>query len=215
LILIRNRQRGIAGSRLHLRMTSIFALLAIVPTVLVAIYATLLFEFGFAFWFSDNVRSILANANSVANAYVIENRERIRGDVLALRNYLVPNITQAGNINFQVGFEREVTRRNLDEAVIFRRSNDGSYLEFVAEVRFGTGILQERLQQDDVRRAEAGNLVVRSGEANEKDNIIQALVRFDGKSRYFLYVNRRASPEVLRQVASTRDALAQYKLLTD
>lgn len=215
LILIRNRQRGIAGSRLHLRMTSIFALLAIVPTVLVAIYATLLFEFGFAFWFSDNVRSILANANSVANAYVVENRERIRGDILALRNDLVPNIAQAGNINFQVGFEREVTRRNLDEAVIFRRSNDGSYLEFVAEVRFNSGILQERLKQNDVRQAEAGNLVVRSGEANEKDNIIQALVRFDGKSRYFLYVNRRASPEVLRQVASTRDALAQYKLLND
>jgi two-component system, NtrC family, nitrogen regulation sensor histidine kinase NtrY len=215
LILVRNRQRGIAGSRLHLRMTSIFALLAIVPTVLVAIYATLLFEFGFAFWFSDNVKSIITNADSVAKAYVVENRERIRGDILALRNDLVPNITQAGDIDFQVQFEREVTRRNLDEAVIFRRSKDGSYLEFVAEVRFDKGILQERLQQDDVRLAEAGNLVVRSGEANEKDNIIQALVRFDGKSRYFLYVNRRAAPEVLRQVASTRDALAQYKLLND
>jgi two-component system, NtrC family, nitrogen regulation sensor histidine kinase NtrY len=215
LILVRNRQRGMAGSRLHLRMTSIFALLAIVPTVLVAIYATLLFEFGFAFWFSDNVKSIITNADSVAKAYVVENRERIRGDILALRNDLAPNITQAGNINFQVPFEREVTRRNLDEAVIFRRSNDDSYLEFVAEVRFGKGILQERLQQDDVRLAEAGNLVVRSGEANEKDNIIQALVRFDDKSHYFLYVNRRASPEVLRQVASTRDALAQYKLLND
>jgi two-component system, NtrC family, nitrogen regulation sensor histidine kinase NtrY len=215
LILVRNRQRGIAGSRLHLRMTSIFALLAIVPTVLVAIYATLLFEFGFAFWFSDNVKSIITNADSVAKAYVIENRERIRGDILALRNDLAPSVTQSGNIDFQVQFEREVTRRNLDEAVIFRRSKDGSYLEFVAEVRFGKGILQERLQQDDVRRAEAGNLVVRSGEANEKDNIIQALVRFEGKSRYFLYVNRRAAPEVLRQVASTRDALAQYKLLND
>jgi two-component system, NtrC family, nitrogen regulation sensor histidine kinase NtrY len=215
LVLFRNRQRGIAGSRLHLRMTSIFALLAIVPTILVAIYATLLFEFGFAFWFSDNVRSILVNANSVANAYVIENRERIRGDILALRNDLIPVIAEAGNIGFQVQFEREVTRRNLDEAVIFQRSKDGSYLEFVAEVRFGKGILQEKLQQDDVRRAESGNLVVRSGEANEKDNIIQALVRFDGKSRYFLYVNRRASPEVLRQVASTRDALAQYSLLNE
>jgi two-component system, NtrC family, nitrogen regulation sensor histidine kinase NtrY len=215
LILFRNRRSGIAGSRLHLRMTSIFALLAIVPTVLVAIYATLLFEFGFAFWFSDNVRSILVNANSVANAYVIENRERIRGDILALRNDLVPTITEVGNINFQEKFQREVTQRNLDEAVIFQRSKDGRYLEFVAEVRFGKGVLQERLQQDDVQRAESGNLVVRSGEANEKDNIIQALLRFDSQSRYFLYVNRRASPEVLRQVASTRDALAQYKLLND
>ncbi len=215
LILVRNRQRGIAGSRLHLRMTSIFALLAIVPTVLVAIYATLLFEFGFAFWFSDNVRSIITNADSVARAYVVENRERIRGDVLALRNDLMPSLEAAGKINFQVQLEREVTRRNLDQAVIFRRSNDGSYLEFVAEVRLGSDLLQNRLQPDDVRKAERGDLVVRSGEENEKDNIIQALVRFDGQSRYFLYVNRRASQEVLRQVASTRDALAQYKELND
>jgi two-component system, NtrC family, nitrogen regulation sensor histidine kinase NtrY len=215
LILIRNRQRGIAGSRLHLRMTSIFALLAIVPTVLVAIYATLLFQFGFSFWFSDNVRSILSNAETVAKAYVFENRERIRGDILALRTDLAPRIANTGSINFQVDLQREVTRRNLDEAVIFRRSRDGSYLEFIAEVRFGNGILQDRLQPEDVQLAESGKLVVRSGEANEKDNIIQALVRFDGKSSYFLYVNRRASQEVLRQVASTRDALAQYKLLND
>jgi two-component system, NtrC family, nitrogen regulation sensor histidine kinase NtrY len=215
IILLRNRQQGIAGSRLHLRMTSIFALLAIVPTVLVAIYATLLFEFGFAFWFSDNVKSIITNADSVARAYVVENRERIRGDILALRNDLMPTITDAGKINFQVQLEREVTRRNLDQAVVFRRSSDGSYLEFVAEVRLGTDILQNRLQPEDVRRAEGGDLVVRSGEANEKDNIIQALVRFDDQSRYFIYVNRRASQEVLRQVASTRDALAQYKELND
>jgi two-component system, NtrC family, nitrogen regulation sensor histidine kinase NtrY len=215
LILLRNRQQGMAGSRLHLRMTSIFALLAIVPTVLVAIYATLLFEFGFAFWFSDNVRSIITNADNVARAYVVENRERIRGDILALRSDIAPAIGEIGNINFQVRLEREVTRRNLDQAVIFRRSRDGSYLEFVAEVRLGADILQNRLQPDDVRVAERGDLVVRSGEENEKDNIIQALVRFDGQSRYFLYVNRRASPEVLRQVASTRDALAQYKELND
>jgi two-component system, NtrC family, nitrogen regulation sensor histidine kinase NtrY len=215
LILLRNRQQGIAGSRLHLRMTSIFALLAIVPTILVAIYATLLFQFGFAFWFSDNVRSIITNADNVARAYVVENRERIRGDILALRSDLAPAMADVGNINFQVRLEREVTRRNLDQAVIFRRSRDGSYLEFVAEVRLGTDILQNRLQPDDVRVAERGDLVVRSGEGNEKDNIIQALVRFDGQSRYFLYVNRRASQEVLRQVASTRDALAQYKQLND
>ena len=213
LELIRNQRRGIAGSRLHLRMMSIFAVLAIVPTLLVAFFALVLFEFGFAFWFSDNVRSILGNADRVARAYVMENRERIRGDVLALRSDLKPSLARAGSIDFQIELEREVNRRNLDEAVIFRWSKDRSYLEFVAEVRFKEGILQERLRPSDVAEAGNGALVVLSGEADEKDNIIQALVRFDGSSGYFLYVNRRASAEVLRQVASTRDALAQYKLL--
>ncbi len=215
LQMVANRKRGIAGSRLHVRMMQIFSLLAIVPTVLVAIYASLLFQFGFSFWFSDNIRNILSHADEVARAYVDENRQRISGDILGMRQELSNSLFFAGTPVFQQRLEQEVRRRNLDEAVIFKRNANGPFLDIVATVSGRYGMLQPRLQADDVDNAARGDIIVRSGEHDEKDNLIQALTRFDKDQPYFLYVNRQASAEVVRQVVQAKNALAEYQQINE
>ena len=53
------RRAQIAGSRLHLRLTGVFALLALIPTVLVAVFAGLTINVGLEGWFSDRVRNVV------------------------------------------------------------------------------------------------------------------------------------------------------------
>ncbi len=52
----RAEERGRAGGRLHTRLVALFSIVAAVPTVLVAIFASLMFQSGLEFWFSERPR---------------------------------------------------------------------------------------------------------------------------------------------------------------
>ena len=79
----RAARSGVGGSaRLHVRLVALFSVIASVPTLLVVIFASLLFQYGVEFWFSDRARTVLENADSVAQAYVEENKQRIVADVV-------------------------------------------------------------------------------------------------------------------------------------
>ncbi|MCX7900361.1 MAG: 16S rRNA (uracil(1498)-N(3))-methyltransferase, partial [Methylocystis sp.] len=58
------------GPRILRADTAAVAALAAIPTILVVVFASLLFQFGVQFWFSDKARTVLDNADQVAQAYV-------------------------------------------------------------------------------------------------------------------------------------------------
>ena len=63
--LIAARRAKSAGSRLHLRLTGVFALMALIPTVTVAVFAGLTVNIGIEGWFSDRVSQVVtASANT-------------------------------------------------------------------------------------------------------------------------------------------------------
>ena len=57
----RAEQGGLGSGRLHVRLVALFTAIAAVPTVLVAIFASLLFQSGLEFWFSNRARGMLEN----------------------------------------------------------------------------------------------------------------------------------------------------------
>ncbi|MEM9277440.1 MAG: hypothetical protein AAGA76_02575 [Pseudomonadota bacterium] len=83
------RRAGSAGSQLHLRLTSVFTLLALVPTVLVAVFAVITLNFGLEGWFSDRVRNVVGSSLAAAEAYKDKQREDLITDTQSLAEYLV------------------------------------------------------------------------------------------------------------------------------
>ncbi len=67
--MIADRRSKSAGSRLHLRLTVVFAVVALIPTILVAVFAVITVNFGLEGWFSDRVRSVVGSSLSAAEAY--------------------------------------------------------------------------------------------------------------------------------------------------
>ena len=57
--MIAARRARSAGSRLHLRLTGVFALIALIPTVLVAVFAGMTINVGLEGWFSDRVSGVV------------------------------------------------------------------------------------------------------------------------------------------------------------
>jgi two-component system, NtrC family, nitrogen regulation sensor histidine kinase NtrY len=86
--LIAARRARSAGSKLHLRLTGVFAAIALVPTVSVAIFAGLTINVGLEGWFSDRVRQVVGSSLAAAEAYEEEHRRDLTEDALALAAYL-------------------------------------------------------------------------------------------------------------------------------
>ena len=66
------RRRGAAGARLHIRMATLFSLVALTPTIVVAVFSALFLHFGMQSWFSEKVSSAIDGSQVVAHTYVEE-----------------------------------------------------------------------------------------------------------------------------------------------
>ena len=86
--LVAARRAKSAGSRLHLRLTGAFALLALIPTVTVAVFAGLTVNIGLEGWFSERVSSVVGASLAAAEAYEAEQRSDLSTDAQALALYI-------------------------------------------------------------------------------------------------------------------------------
>jgi two-component system, NtrC family, nitrogen regulation sensor histidine kinase NtrY len=82
------RRRNSAGSKLHLRLTGVFGLVALVPTVLVAVFAVLTLNIGLEGWFSQRVRDVVGTSLAAATAYDADQSKALRQDATAFANSL-------------------------------------------------------------------------------------------------------------------------------
>lgn len=210
-ILLSNRRQGLAGARLHVRMVALFASVAAVPTLLVVVFASLLFQFGVQFWFSDRARTVLDNADRVAQAYVSENKARLVDDVIAMgrdvRGYVFDY--GVGSKSFVDGLAFQVAARNLSEAAVFTSNSNGLRIEsqFGLEGKpLSSRMLTRKVMDDQIGQP---RVIVSSGDR------IEAVVQIDNLARRFIYVSRKVDPQVLNQVARTQNALSEYKSLIE
>ena len=70
-----------AGGRLHLRFATLFALAAVAPAVVVALFYGVLVSRGVEDWFSSRVRTVVENSATVARSYVEDQSRYIRDHV--------------------------------------------------------------------------------------------------------------------------------------
>src|SRR5206468_2738410 len=65
-----------------------FTLIAVMPTIIVAVFSYVFFGSGIESWFSDKVRTAISESVAVADAYVKEHQQAIRADALTMASEL-------------------------------------------------------------------------------------------------------------------------------
>ncbi|MEM1342948.1 MAG: PAS domain-containing sensor histidine kinase [Pseudomonadota bacterium] len=204
--LVLARRRRSVGSRLHLRLTGVFALVALVPTVMVAVFATLSINLGIEAWFSERVGSVVRNALVAAEAYEREHRTNIRGDILAMANDLNRAADRGlGEVQLQGIVRQQALLRELPEAFVFN-----SRREIVARGEFSYLFGFEAPTFSQMARARAGEIVIVEDRAN---NEIRALVHLSSFFDAFLYVSRDIQGDVLALLDDTRETVKLYEQL--
>ena len=208
--MIAARRRRSAGSRLHLRLTGVFALVALIPTVLVAVFAGLTVNIGLEGWFSDRVRTVLGTSLSAAEAYEDEHRRDLEQDARALAGYL--NIARRATFFLSEGELRQVlsqaqdqVQRGLKEAYVI----DGT-AEIVARGDRSYLFDYEAPGDDQIARATEGEVaIVEDWDNNE----FRALVMLDAYVDKFLYISRTVDGDILNLLDDTQETVRLYQQL--
>jgi two-component system nitrogen regulation sensor histidine kinase NtrY len=207
VLLWMERRRGSIGARLHTRLVVLFSLVALTPAVIVSVFFTVFFSFGIEGWFSNAVRTALTESKLVAEAYLKEHQQVIRGDVLAMARDINREAPQVWNKpeQFSRVLARQALFRNLSEAYIV---DGGGRIQLRTRKSF---ILeQEPPPLWAVERARNGDLVVIPSVTDDR---IRAVIKLDSLVDAYLWVGRYVEPRVLDHISRTRDAVAQYETI--
>jgi len=204
--LVLARRRKSAGSKLHLRLTGVFAAVALVPTVIVAVFATVTVNFGIESWFSEQVGSVVRNSLTTAEAYEREHRGNIKGDVLAMANDL-NRAAASGLTGLRLNelVVQQALLRDLPEAFVF-----SSQRKILARGEFSYLFAFEPPTDEQLAHARAGEIVIMKDDLN---NEIRALVYLTNFFDAFLYVTRDIQGEVLQLLDETRATVRLYERL--
>ncbi len=202
------RRQGSAGSRLHARLVALFSFVAVTPAIMVAVFAVMFLHYGLESWFSERVSQALTNSLNVAERYLEEHKEIIRGDAVAMAADIdleAPNLVNDA-ARFQDFFDYQATHRLLTEAIIFEGNG-----RLIARTGLSFGLEMEALPNAEQRaKAERGEPVILTNDNDDRVRAIVALSKFEDT---FLYVGRFVDSQVLGYVAETREVVSEYQSL--
>jgi two-component system nitrogen regulation sensor histidine kinase NtrY len=201
--------RSIEGGdgRLHVRLVGLFSMIAAVPTLLVVIFASLLFQYGVDFWFSDRSRGMFENAASLAQGYYQENQREVGANTTAMAADLSRTLSRI-SINdpeFANYYLQQVVVRTLNESAIIEIGRDG-VARTPAMIDPDNRAAENRISPAMLERLDKGEDVV----VVRKTDRIEAATRLPGMNRAYLYASRDANVLGLQQFERARSVLADY-----
>ncbi len=199
------RRRGMAGARLHVRFVALFSLLSVTPTIVVAVFSFLFFNFGIQNWFSETVRTAVVESRAVAYAYLEEHQNVIRADVSAMAADLNRDasllIGNPQRFNQIVATQARV--RGLGEAMVFDRTG-----RVLARSSISFALEFDPVPEWAMAEARTGMIAVLTSESDDR---VRALTRLDEEGNAFLYVGRFIDPRVIGHLERTEKAVAEYR----
>lgn len=198
------RRRNQAASRLHIRMVSVFTMLAAAPAVLVAMFAAVFFYFGVEAWFSERVSTALDESLEVAQAYLQEHQQVLRADALSMANDLNRQAVRLSEdpVRLAQTVSAQAYLRSLTEVIVF----DGSG-KILARSGLTFALSFEPITDDMRERARAGDVVL---VVSDNDDRVRALLRLDNFVDTYLFVGRLVEPKVLAHMEATHKAVTEY-----
>ncbi|MHA7851141.1 sensor histidine kinase NtrY-like [Roseovarius sp.] len=206
--MIAARRKRSAGSRLHLRLTGVFALMALLPTIAVAVFATLSVNMGLEAWFSDRVGRVVDSSVAAAQAYEEEHRRDLVADAQVLASVI--DATKRATMFMDDGDIRQVLSRGQ------REIQRGLREAFVID---GTGDIRARGErsylfdyeqptQAQIEQSVAeGVVVIRDWDNNE----FRALLPLETIPDRYLYVSRNVDGAILNLLDETQETARFYE----
>ncbi|MCB1410358.1 MAG: PAS domain-containing sensor histidine kinase, partial [Rhodobacteraceae bacterium] len=204
------RRARSAGSQLHLKLSALFAVIALLPAITVAAFAVVSINLGLEGWFSDRVRNVVGSSLAAAEAYQAEQEQTLTEDAHTVAS-LLENARRTNPLVSEV-----YTRQLLSQAqsgiqrglrVAFIIDFDGNLL-----LRGDRSYLFDFIQPDpaDLARAAGGDLVLIKDWPNSE---FRALVPLQGYPDRLLYIARAVDGHILSLLDETQQTIQLYNQL--
>ena len=194
-----------SDGQLHVRLVAIFSIVASVPMLLVVIFASLLFQYGVQFWFSDSTRGMLQNASDLARGYYEQNLREVGDETVTMASDLRDYLTQSevSSPTFAEGYIYQVVTRKLNRSAIVEVGKDG-VARTAATVDPDSRSAATIVSPDIVKRLKAGENVVVMAKPNE----IEAVTLLYPNRQIYLYAVRDSQTSAFSNVERAQTVLA-------
>ncbi len=200
------RRRGSAGSRLHGRLAALFSIIAVTPTIIIAVFSALFLNFGIHDWFNERVKIALSTSVFVSEAYMQEHGKLVRGDATAMvhdLNEVADAYYRNPNFYNRV-LSTQVALRSLSEAIVF-----DPRIGLIARTVLSYTLDYREIPSEAIEAARKieGEPILFA----RNSDLVRALVKLRGPGDAFLYVGRAVDPRVIAHVEENRRAVAEYE----
>lgn len=160
IIIWLERKKGVAGSKLHTRFLLMFSLVAVTPSIMVAVFAGFFLNFGIQAWFSDKVFTAVMESREVVRAYLHEHRKAIKADVLAVAADINNNAPRLMQSPYEMSrfLDTVGAIRTLPELVILDRSG-----KVIARSSLSFSLEFDLVPPGALEQAQSGEVVTLTG----------------------------------------------------
>ena len=194
-----------AGQVLHKKILFIFSIIALTPTVVIALFAIFIFDTTLNGWFNKKISTAIAQSVEVANRYLFEHQNAMRGDILELANILNVNssILSSDKKKFNNFLNNYTLKHNLSEAVIIDSiGNVLAFSEFVFEYTYAD------IPQKYYKTTNQGQIIIAK---EDNSNKMRAFLKLSQYIDAYLLITRFVDQKVLNAIESTSIAVSDYQ----
>ena len=214
-IAIKRAMASAAGGqgRLHVRLVALFSVLASVPMILVTIVASMLFQYGVEFWYSDRAKDMIERAATLANESYVEMTRWVDGENIAVGKDVAKLLSSGYGFDtpeFVGTYAQSVLQRSLAESIVFGVSPKGEILTFALLDPYERG-LASSIRLGDARAVLGGkpSVVIVSGER------VQSIAPVPG-TEYLVASSRVVGArELMQRKQRAEGVVADYRALRE
>ena len=207
LYVLAQRRSRLAGSKLHFRLASVFTTMSLLPTITVAVFATVSINLGLEAWFSERVQSVVGTSLSAARSYANEQRVALIEDILSvandLQNFKKNNtFIEDDELRNELASRQLELQRGIKEAFIL---NDSGNIELRGERSYLFDF--EKPVEQQLKRAVSEVVLIDDFDSNE----LRALIYLKGFGDKYLYLTREVDGILFNLLDETQKTAVLYQ----
>ena len=207
LFVLSQRRSRLAGSKLHFRLAGVFTTMSLLPTITVALFATISINLGLETWFSERVQSVVGASLSAARSYADEQRSALAEDIRSLAANLQDfrkgkSFIEEDELRNKLADLQLELQRGLKEAFIINSSGD-------IELRGDRSYLFDFEKPEDQKIKKALYDVVLIKDFNNDE--LRALIYLNGFGDRYLYVTREVDGALFNLLDETQKTAILYQ----
>ena len=205
------RRAGTAGSRLHVRLVTLLCLVAIIPTILVALFSAQYFDRQVENEINPEVRSAVDNSVTISEDYFEEHKRNAALALGAMASALKPvaDFRRYNRLAFDEALAREARTWSFSEAIILDDSGR-IFAKYDIGTTLGADAPRSSLPRPAIQEAKRSPGTVVRLVDNEREDTVRALVRLDTFPDLYLYGGRTIDQRVMDKLEQTREHAATY-----
>ncbi len=195
----------IAGYQLHQRLALLFSAVCLMPSIIISTFSIITLNTALDGWFNNKISTAVSQSVEVANKYLTEHKNTMKGKILDFANQLNVNAVRFSSneekINDFLNFY--VIKNNFADAVLIDSTRN-----ILAHSKYSFEINYLDISDKFFNIANNGNIVLTN---DEDTNKVKAFIKLNQFVDAYLLVSRFLDQKVLNAINMTSLAALDYQ----